>query len=73
MGLINNIIMNIKQINRKKILLNIDKKLLQKLTNYCNKRKIIRNKYIERIIREKIENGIKPNRNKNNMEDARTN
>ncbi len=54
-------------------MLNIDKKLLQKLTNYCNKRKIIRNKYIERIIREKIENGIKPNRNKNNMEDARTN
>jgi len=46
---------NVKQKERKKIWLNIDILLLEKLTAYCKFKGLIRNKVIERIIREFME------------------
>ena len=43
------------QFNRKKIWFNCEEQLLIKFTKYCNKKGVIRNKVLERILREYME------------------
>ena len=44
-----------KQFKRKKIWFNCEEKLLIKLTKLCKKKGLIRNKVLERILREYME------------------
>jgi len=44
-----------KQFERKKIWFNCEEKLLIKLTKLCKKKGLIRNKVLERILREYME------------------
>jgi len=53
--------MRTKEKPRKKILLNLDKKLLNRIDGYCLAKGYIRNKLLERIIKKQFDMEVKKN------------
>jgi hypothetical protein len=53
--------MRTKEKPRKKLLLNLDKKLFNRISGYCLAKGFVRNKFLERIIEEKFNEEVRKN------------